>query len=137
MNSVWLGVVLSAILGAHVVHPEGWGIRPLPRPHRHHVVGLYIATAFRFFLRLAIASCQRSAALGKWSHIVGWISILWIAFITVLFLAPPFWPFWPLGKKIRNDDGSVALYSSTTSTAPAPDRPRVHRVRRLVLDLGP
>jgi hypothetical protein len=28
--------------------------------------------------------------------LVGWTSLVWIAFISILFVAPLFWPFWPI-----------------------------------------
>ena len=37
--------------------------------------------------------------VGPWNlkgkhQLVGWAALVWIAFITVLFFAPLFWPFW-------------------------------------------
>ena len=35
--------------------------------------------------------------------LVGWTSVVWVAFISILFFAPPFWPFWPItgGRRLR------------------------------------
>ena len=54
------------------------------------VIGLYIAYVLPTFLRLRQGeSFQRGPwHLGRWSYVVGWIAVIWVVFITVLFMLP-------------------------------------------------
>jgi predicted neutral ceramidase superfamily lipid hydrolase len=54
------------------------------------VIGLYIAYGIPVLLRLLAGErFQRGPwHLGQWSYIVGWIAVIWIAFITILFVLP-------------------------------------------------
>ncbi len=54
------------------------------------VIGLYIAYGMPVLLRLlAGEKFQRGPwHLGRWSYVVGWIAVIWIAFIAVLFVLP-------------------------------------------------
>ena len=52
--------------------------------------------------------------------IVGWMSLAWIGFISILFVAPLFWPFWPIWGK-ENDiygDGSFFRQNNFNFTGP-------------------
>ncbi len=54
------------------------------------VIGLYIAYGMPVLLRLlAGEKFQRGPwHLGRWSYVVGWIAVIWIAFIAILFVLP-------------------------------------------------
>ena len=43
---------------------------------------------------------------------MGWTSIAWIGFITILFFAPLFWPFWTPFGTTTNPDGSVIYHQN-------------------------
>ncbi len=112
-NSVWLGVVLSAILGASSLYVRGDGAGRYSTAFFAMtgicVIGLYIAYAIPIFLRLTNPDFKTGPWNLKGKHkLVGWTAIVWIAFITILFFAPLFRPFWPIwGKKnLFFDDGA-------------------------------
>src|SRR5260370_25508744 len=54
------------------------------------VLGVYIAYGIPILLRLlAGEKFQRGPwHLGRWSYVVGWIAVIWIAFIAILFILP-------------------------------------------------
>jgi hypothetical protein len=54
------------------------------------VIGLYIAYGIPILLRLLAGSkFQRGPwHLGRWSALVGWIAVIWIVCITILFVLP-------------------------------------------------
>jgi amino acid transporter len=116
-NSVWLGVALSAIVGASSLYVAGHGAGRYSTAFFAMtgicVIGLYIAYAIPIYLRLTNPDFQTGPWNLKGRHkIVGWISIVWIAFITILFFAPLFWPFWPIwgSKNLIADDGAGNVF---------------------------
>ncbi|MGE0306454.1 MAG: amino acid permease, partial [Acidimicrobiia bacterium] len=49
------------------------------------------------FLRLRNPAFQQGEwNLGRWSQLIGWISVVWVGFISILFFAPlfPTWKWW-------------------------------------------
>ena len=58
------------------------------------VIGLYIAYVMPTFLRLRRGeSFERGPwHLGRWSYLVGWTAVIWVCFITILFMLPQFGP---------------------------------------------
>lgn len=53
------------------------------------VIGLYISYVIPIFLRLRVKNFERGPwHLGAWSRPIGIISILWVVFISVLFMLP-------------------------------------------------
>jgi len=54
------------------------------------VIGLYIAYGMPILLRLLAGQrFQRGPwHLGQWSYVVGWIAVIWIVFIAILFILP-------------------------------------------------
>jgi hypothetical protein len=54
------------------------------------VIGLYIAYVIPTFLRRMAGDefPQGPWHLGKWSPLVGWVGIIWVGIITVLFVLP-------------------------------------------------
>ncbi len=96
-NAVWLGVVASAITGAISLWQHGGVAVAFFALTGICVVGLYIAYVIPIFLRLRNKDFQQGPwNLGRWSQLVGWISIVWVFFITILFFAPlfPAWRWW-------------------------------------------
>ena len=116
-NSVWLGVTLAAILGATSLYVRGSGGGRYSTAFFAMtgicVIGLYIAYAIPIYLRLTNPDFQ----VGPWNlkgkhKIVGWTALAWVAIISVLFVAPLFWPFWrPWGEgNAFFDDGAGSVY---------------------------
>lgn len=112
-NSVWLGVALSAVVGATSLIVKGTGAGRYSTAFFAMtgicVIGLYISYAIPIYLRLTNPDFK----VGPWNlkgrhKLVGWTALAWIGFITVLFFAPVFWPFWkPWGAdNLFLDDGA-------------------------------
>ncbi len=109
-NSIWLGVTLSAILGSLSLYQKGGFSTAFFAMTGICVIGLYISYAIPIYLRLTNPDFQ----VGPWNlkgkhKIVGWTALAWIGFITILFFAPLFWPFWPIwgsDNAILNADGT-------------------------------
>ena len=108
-NSVWLGVALSAIVGASSLYVRGTGAGRYSTAFFAMtgicVIGLYIAYAIPIYLRLTNPDFKTGPWNLKGRHkLVGWTSLVWIGFITLLFFAPLFWPIWPIwgsGNEIK------------------------------------
>ena len=85
-NSIWLCVVLSIILASPaLVNSVAYlAVTSIA------VIGLYIAYVVPVFLRRVTSSFQPGPwNLGRYSAPVGWIAVIWVAFICVLFVLPP------------------------------------------------
>jgi amino acid transporter len=108
-NSVWLGVTLSAIVGASSLYVRGTGAGRYSTAFFAMtgicVIGLYIAYGIPIFLRLTNPDFKPGPWNLKGKHkLVGWTALAWIGFITILFFSPLFWPFWPIwgsGNEIK------------------------------------
>ncbi len=97
-NSIWLGCGLSLVVGALSLYQANNYSVAFFAMTGMCVVGLYIAYVIPIFLRLTNSNFEQGAwNLGKYSKLVGWTAVAWVAFISLLFFAPPFWPFWPVG----------------------------------------
>ena len=114
-NSVWLGVSLAALVGTLSLYQKGGFSTAFFALTGICVIGLYISYAIPIYLRLTNPDFQ----VGPWNlkgyhKIVGWTSLVWIVFISILFVAPVFYPFWPIwgeDNKILAADGSfTGLY---------------------------
>ena len=88
------------------------------------MIGLYIAYAIPIYLRLTNPEFKTGPWHLKGYHkLVGWTSLIWIAFITILFFAPLFWPFWPFWGKdnaILDDKGAIAGFKQNNVNFTAP-----------------
>lgn len=96
-NSVWLGVALSALVGLLSLYQKGGYSTAFFALTGICVIGLYISYAIPIYLRLT----NPDFVVGPWNlkgrhKLVGWTALVWIVFISVLFVAPLFWPFWPI-----------------------------------------
>ena len=124
-NSIWLGVGLSAIVGALSLYQKGGYSTAFFAMTGICVIGLYIAYAIPIYLRLTNPDFQTGPWNLKGKHkLVGWTSLIWIGFITILFFAPLFWPFWKFWGKdnaILNADGTESGFfkqNNVNFTAP-------------------
>jgi len=112
-NSVWLGVVLSAIVGLLSVYQKAGYSTAFFALTGICVIGLYIAYAIPIYLRLTNPGFEPGPWNLKGYHkVVGWASIAWIGFITILFFAPLFWPFWPPFGSTDFGDGLVVYHQN-------------------------
>jgi len=85
-NSIWFAAVGAWILGLpYLVSPVAYAAVTSIA-----VIGLYIAYGMPILLRLlAGEKFQRGPwHLRQWSYVVGWIAVIWIAFIAILFILP-------------------------------------------------
>ncbi len=122
-NSIWLGVGLSAIVGALSLYQKGGYSTAFFAMTGICVIGLYIAYAIPIYLRLTNPDFQTGPWNLKGKHkLVGWTSLIWIGFITILFFAPLFWPFWKFwgtDNAILNADGTESFKQNNVNfTAP-------------------
>jgi amino acid permease (GABA permease) len=85
-NSIWFAAVGAFILGLpYLYSPVAYyAVTSIA------VIGLYIAYGIPILLRLlAGEKFQRGPwHLGRWSYLVGWIAVVWIVFIAILFVLP-------------------------------------------------
>lgn len=84
-NSIWLCVAISIIL----VLPSLWNTTAYLAATSIAVIGLYIAYVAPVLLRRLNPDFRPGPwNLGRWSPIVGWLSIVWVVVICVLFVLP-------------------------------------------------
>ncbi|GAA0800889.1 amino acid permease [Spirilliplanes yamanashiensis] len=85
-NSIWLCVTCSAIL----VLPSLWNTTAYLAATSIAVIGLYIAYVGPVFLRRRLGAGFENGPwhLGRYSAAVGWIAIVWVGVICVLFVLP-------------------------------------------------
>ncbi len=96
-NAVWFGIGCSAIVGMLTLYQHGTNPVAFFALTGICVVGLYISYIIPIYLRLKNKDfVQGEWNLGKYSKTVGWISVAWVAFVTILFFAPlfPGWKWW-------------------------------------------
>ncbi len=96
-NAIWLAAAGALILGL----PYLWNSAAYFAVTSIATIGLYIAYVTPTFLRLRLgASFQRGPwHLGRWSRPIGIIAVLWVIFITILFMLPQ---AGPIGFKTFN-----------------------------------
>jgi amino acid permease (GABA permease) len=84
-NSIWLCVAISIIL----VLPSLWNTTAYLAATSIAVIGLYIAYVAPVLLRRLNPDFRPGPwNLGRWSPLVGWLSIVWVVVICVLFVLP-------------------------------------------------
>jgi amino acid permease (GABA permease) len=85
-NSIWFAAVFAFILGV----PYLWSPVAYAAVTSIAVIGLYIAYVIPTLLRRLAGDRFRPGpwSLGKWSPIVGWVGVIWVVIITVLFVLP-------------------------------------------------
>jgi amino acid permease (GABA permease) len=85
-NSIWLvtGVAILLASPALVSTTAYLAVTSIS------VIGLYIAYITPVFLRLRNPDFRPGRwNLGRWSRPIGWISVVWVVFIVILFMLPP------------------------------------------------
>ncbi|HLN75746.1 MAG TPA: amino acid permease [Nocardioidaceae bacterium] len=88
-NSIWLCVVCSIILTL----PALWSLTAYFAVTSIAVIGLYIAYVTPVLLRRLNRNFRPGPwHLGRWSAPIGWIAVVWVAFIVVLFMLPQYAP---------------------------------------------
>ncbi|MFI7544640.1 amino acid permease [Actinoplanes sp. NPDC049599] len=84
-NSIWLCVAISTLL----VLPSLWNTTAYAAATSIAVIGLYIAYVGPVLLRRRNPDFVPGPwNLGRWSAVVGWIAIVWVVVICVLFILP-------------------------------------------------
>jgi len=89
-NAVWLAVAGAFLLAL----PSWWNSTAYGAVTSIATIGLYLAYIIPVYLRLRQGgNFQRGPwHLGAWSKPVGWIAVLWVAFMSVMFLLPQYSP---------------------------------------------
>ena len=88
-NSIWLCVVLSIILAspALVSTTAYFAVTSIA------VIGLYIAYVVPVLLRRLQPGVHPGPwNLGRWSPVIGWVAVVWVVLICILFVLPPVSP---------------------------------------------
>jgi len=95
VNAVWLAVVVAFLLGVPSLYQVGGYSVAFFAIVSIGTVGLYVAYAIPIYLRLRAGDSFRPGpwSLGRWSKPIGWIAVIWVVIITLLFFAPAFWPW--------------------------------------------
>src|SRR5205814_3169269 len=85
-NAIWLAAAGALILGL----PYLWNSAAYAAVTSIAVIGLYVAYVLPTYLRLRQGEAFQRGPwhLGRWSYVVGWIAVVWVAIITVLFMLP-------------------------------------------------
>jgi amino acid transporter len=94
-NSIWFGVALSALAGTLTLIKTRAGVPVMFFALTGMcVVGLYISYVIPIFLRLRNPEFQQGPwNLGKWSKPIGWLAVVWVALISIVFFSPFFVPW--------------------------------------------
>jgi amino acid transporter len=89
-NAIWLAAGGALILGL----PYLWNYAAYAAVTSIAVIGLYIAYVTPTFLRLRKGEAFKRGPwhLGRWSYVVGWIAVVWVVIITILFMLPQVGP---------------------------------------------
>ena len=88
-NSIWLCVGGAIVLAL----PALFNTTAYLAVTSVAVIGLYIAYVTPVFLRRLNKSFTPGPwHLGKWSPVIGWIAVVWVIFICILFVLPPVFP---------------------------------------------
>jgi amino acid transporter len=85
-NAIWLAAGFAFVLGL----PYLWNYTAYAAVTSIAVIGLYIAYVMPTYLRLRRGEHFKRGPwhLGRWSHPVGWIAVVWVGIITILFMLP-------------------------------------------------
>ncbi|WKN50469.1 amino acid permease [Nocardioides sp. Arc9.136] len=85
-NSIWFCVVLSILLAS----PALFNTTAYFAVTSIAVIGLYIAYVVPVLLRrLSSDFTPGPWNLGRWSPLIGWVAVVWVVLICILFVLPP------------------------------------------------
>ncbi|RPK39183.1 Putrescine importer PuuP [Streptomyces sp. ADI92-24] len=86
VNAVWLSVVVAGLLAV----PSLYSATAYGAVTAINVIGITPAYAIPIFLKLRAGDRFERGPwhLGRWSKPVGWIAVVWVSLVTVLFLLP-------------------------------------------------
>jgi amino acid transporter len=89
-NAIWLAAGGALILGL----PYIWNTAAYAAVTSIATIGLYIAYVTPTFLRLRQGDSFKRGPwhLGRWTYLIGWTAVVWVVFITILFMLPQFGP---------------------------------------------
>jgi amino acid permease (GABA permease) len=89
-NGVWLAAVGAFVLAL----PYLWNSVAYYAVTSIAVIGLYVAYVLPTFLRLRLGSAfvRGPWHLGRWSRPIGIIAVVWVVFISILFMLPTAYP---------------------------------------------
>ena len=89
-NAIWLAAGGALILGL----PYIWNTAAYAAVTSIATIGLYIAYVTPTFLRLRQGDNFKRGPwhLGRWAYLIGWTAVVWVVFITILFMLPQFGP---------------------------------------------
>ena len=88
-NAIWLCVACSIVVALPALRTlvAFFAVTSIA------VIGLYIAYVIPIFLRRRDPDFRVGPwNLGRWSPVIGWIAVVWVGFIVVLFMLPPYYP---------------------------------------------
>ena len=90
VHSAWFGAVGACILTL----PAWWNSAAYGAVTSIAVIGLYVAYLIPVFLRRINPTAFKPGpwVLGKWGPLFGWVAIVWVLFICVLFCLPTYSP---------------------------------------------
>jgi amino acid permease (GABA permease) len=85
-NAIWLAAGFAFVLGL----PYLKNYTAYAAVTSIAVIGLYIAYVMPTYLRLRQGESFARGPwhLGRWSYVVGWIAVIWVGIITILFMLP-------------------------------------------------
>ncbi|NYE96292.1 amino acid permease (GABA permease) [Psychromicrobium silvestre] len=88
-NSIWLCIGAAAVLAS----PALFNTTAYLAVTSVAVIGLYVAYIVPVFLRRRNKDFVPGPwNLGRWSALIGWIAVVWVVFICILFVLPPVAP---------------------------------------------
>ncbi len=111
-NAVWLAAVVAFLLGV----PSLWSAVAFGAITSIATIGLYIPYGTPILLRrIHPDSFERGPwHLGRWSAVIGWIAVIWVGIITILFCLPEVSPVtWHTFNYAPIAVGAVLAFSGT------------------------
>ncbi len=82
-------IILAAVAAFILAIPTVWNFAAYVAVTSIATIGLYIAYALPILLRLFAKDFKPGPwHLGAWSKPIGWIAVIWVVFISVLFMLP-------------------------------------------------
>ena len=111
-NAVWLAAVAAFVLGI----PSLWSTVAFGAITSIATIGLYISYVTPILLRRIYPRNFEPGPwhLGRWSGVLGWIAVVWVCIITVLFCLPEVNPVtWTTFNYAPIAVGAVLVFSGT------------------------